>query len=97
MRTDIHEQIAGPQHALEEVAGRRLVAAIGLVDDQMLGTDIARKAGEEMQVEARRLVGMPERGRQDGPAIDRLQADGLVGFHRHFRFAALKRIGAGGL
>jgi hypothetical protein len=97
MRADIHEEIAGPQHALEQIAGRRLVAGIGLVDDQMLGADIAGKTGEEMQMKARRPIGTLERGRQDGPAIDRLQADGLVGIHRCFRPARPKRIGASGL
>jgi hypothetical protein len=82
MRADVHKQITGPQHPLEEIAGRRLVAGIGLVDDQMLRAAIAGQTGEEMQVKARRLIRMLERGRQDGPAIDRLQADGLVGIHR---------------
>ena len=81
VRADIHEQIAGPQHLLEQIPGRRLIAPIGFIDDQMLGADIARKAGEEMQVKARRLIGMSERRRQHGPAIDRLQADRLSGIH----------------
>jgi uncharacterized protein YbjT (DUF2867 family) len=92
-RADVDEQIARPQHPLEEVAGRRLVAGIGLVDDQMLGADVAGKAGEEMQAEARRLVGMLERAGQHGPAIDRLQADRLVGIHRYLALRP-ERIGA---
>ena len=48
-------------------------------------------------MKVRRPIGTLERGRQDGPAIDRLQADGLVGIHRRFRPARPKRIGASGL
>jgi uncharacterized protein YbjT (DUF2867 family) len=46
----------------------------------MLRADIAGQIDEEMQVKARRLIRMLERGRQDGPAIDRLRPMVWSGF-----------------
>jgi hypothetical protein len=47
----------------------------------VLGADVGREAGEEMQMKARRAVGTLERGRQDRPTIDGFQADRFVGIH----------------
>jgi len=56
VRADVDEQVAAAKQPLDQIAGRRLVTGIDLVEDQMLGADVSHEIGGEMQKKARRAV-----------------------------------------